>query len=162
MCQLHPLQPRPEELFSATPLLWQIFRACPNLKVVISSSWRTTQNLAELRYLVTAGGGEDLAERIIGVTPFISRDPDDHNRCREIEILQWLGANETLWHISARPVRWLVLDDLAYWFSIPCWSLYLVDYRTGLLPADVPRVIARCRLLNFAPFRLSAASQLSQ
>jgi hypothetical protein len=38
----------------------------------------------------------------------------------------------------------------------------LVDYRTGLLPADVPRVIARCRLLNFAPFRLSAASQLSQ
>ncbi|MBS1198185.1 MAG: hypothetical protein H6R18_1970 [Proteobacteria bacterium] len=140
---LHPLQAHPGDMFCANPLLWQILRACPDVKVVISSSWRATRDLTELRDLVTAGGGEDLSDRIIDVTPSIHRDSRDNHRCREIEILDWLSANETRWPISARPVRWLALDDLAYWFSIPCWSLYLVDYRTGLVPSDVPRVISR-------------------
>lgn len=139
---LHPEQHGGATL-TALPLLWHILHARPNTQVVISSPWRETRSLAELRALLTVGGGEDLAERIIDVTPVIPKDPKEHYRHREIECLAWLAANESRWPVAQRPVPWLALDDMMYWFSIPWWNLHLCDYRTGLTPEDVPKIIAR-------------------
>jgi hypothetical protein len=67
---LHPIQ-RSEPDFCRLELLWKILRACPDVEVVFSTSWRKIYSPDEIIEFVTFGGGEDMAHRFIGSTPSI-------------------------------------------------------------------------------------------
>lgn len=139
---LHPEQ-EGRELFCKRPLLWEILRARPQIEVVFSTSWRESHPFEALVDFATAHGGEDLASRFVGTNPVLGKDHRDHYRHRERECLAWLAENELRYPIARRPLPWLALDDVAYWFAIPCWQLYTVDHRTGLTPADVSAILRR-------------------
>jgi hypothetical protein len=47
------------------PALEAVLRACSDVEIVISSTWRINRTLAELRALFS----DDIAPRVIGVTP---------------------------------------------------------------------------------------------
>lgn len=138
---LHPHM-RKESDFCRLPLLWQILRACPDVDVVFSTSWREIYRQDQLVAFVTRGGGEDLAHRFIGSTPITPRarstyvagpQPTRHNEC-----LRWLAEN------NQQHRRWLALDDVPEIFPPNSPTLYLVNGSTGLTEADVLEIIAIC------------------
>ncbi len=137
---LHPETGDESDLFCCRPVLWEILRARADVDVVFSTSWRESYPPEALLDFVTARGGEELRHRFIGQTPTVPVAPgaDDYRR-RERECLAWLAQ-----HPHA-PLRWLALDDVAYWFSRASPNLYLVDYRTGLTDADIPAILERLR-----------------
>jgi hypothetical protein len=53
------------DLFCRRPLLEDVLRSCPQVDVVISSTWRETRTLDQLQSLFSA----DIQPRIIAVTP---------------------------------------------------------------------------------------------
>lgn len=135
----HPegLGPDVSREFECLPHLWAILRAVPAAQVVFSTSWRSIHTFDELVDFVTRGGGEDLADRFIGVTPEIPRPADagDYRR-REAECLAW---RENAGHIG----DWLAIDDIHHWFSAGSRNAYITDFKTGLTGADVPAIIDR-------------------
>jgi hypothetical protein len=141
---LHPDPAMEEDAFQSKELLWKILRECPNVLVVFSTSWRVKRSLESLITLITTGGGEDVAERFVGVTPVIAPQNirEDYRR-REIECLAWLDANGKRGDRKETPIPWLALDDVAYWFRLPCSNLYHVNHKTGLTSEDVPKIIER-------------------
>lgn len=150
---LHPelFADQDREVFCRVDRLWEILRACPEVQVVFSTSWREKFPFDELVDFSTANGGEDLANRFIGATPVIKPEGRDDYRRREIECLAWLDANRDRFPLLKRDKpRWLALDDIAYWYSLPCWNLHLVDYRTGLTEKDVSEVIRKLRAKQHA------------
>lgn len=131
---LHP-RLRHEPDFCRLPLLWQILRACPNVNVVFSTSWREVCRHDELVEFVTYGGGEDLAHRIVGATPNLENE-GRYGR-RDLEILSWCEAN-------GYKGQWLALGDIPEVFNGNP-NLYVVDGSTGLTEADVVAIIQRLR-----------------
>lgn len=121
------------QLFCCTAALWQILRACPDVQVVFSSSWREAHRPEELLDFVTLGGGEDLAHRFIGSTPIL--ESGEHRYKREAECREWLRIN------SCETQPWLALDDTDFWFEGT--NLFLVDYQVGLTDEDVAAIIKR-------------------
>lgn len=124
-------------LFECALRLWKILRAVPAAQVVFSTSWRTEHSLDELVDFATTGGGEDLADRFIGVTPTIKVfDELGDYRQRERQCLAW---REQAGHIG----DWLAIDDIDRWFSTPSRNVFIADFQTGLSDADVPAIIKR-------------------
>lgn len=145
---LHPDPTTEEQTFRSRDLLWKILRECPHAEVVFSTSWRNNRSMECLTELVTAGGGEDLIYRFIGMNPLVPpADPREDYRRREIECLAWLQENGHRW-LSNQPPHWLALDDMAYWFKFPCSNLYCVNHITGLTSDDVPKIIEQLRRLS--------------
>lgn len=132
-------------LFSCAPALWKILRACPDVEVVFSTTWRVSYPLCELVKFTTQGGGEDLPHRFIGTTPDLENE--GHYGRRDLEIRGWLND-----HNHAGP--WLALDDIPELFAGgegeagSYANLHLVDSRTGLTDADVVAIIARMERLT--------------
>lgn len=121
------------QVFSKVDLLWQILRATPACQVVFSTSWRERFTLEELIDFATAGGGEDLAPRFVGVTPVIKEVQKAH---RQAEILAWLKSN------GQAETPWLALDDDPLLFERGCQNLYACKV-SGLTDADVPTILER-------------------
>lgn len=124
------------EVFCRTPLLWKILRACPDVQVVFSTSWREVHRPEELLDFATYGGGEDLAHRFVGQTPRIHAPSDCDPR--GLECHRWLEAN------GHSGTVWLALDDdseLFHRMFRP--NLYLVNGDTGLTEEDVAAIIQR-------------------
>lgn len=138
----HPECSDASQLFCCTPLLWQIMRACPTVRVVFSTSWREIHRPEELLNFATFGGGEDLMHRFIGSNPSILRERGayiaGHIYKREDECREWLRLN------GGTNQPWLALDDIDYWFKGS--NLHLVDHLTGLTNADVATIIKRIQL----------------
>jgi len=130
---LHPLM-RLEPDFCRLPKLWQILRACPDVDVVFSTSWREIYRPDEMIEFVTWGGGEDLTHRVIGQTPRIKAESDCDRR--DLEIQSWLDTN-------GHSGPWLALDDMPKMFNGEHPNLYVVDGSTGLTDADVAAIIRR-------------------
>lgn len=128
-----------DDLFCCLSPLWKILRACPSVEVVFSTSWRDSYPLDELIGFVTSNGGEELSDRFVGVTAKLTREPlaDDY-RSRELECLTWIDTN-------APGRSWLALDDIEYWFSYDCDSLYVVNYINGLTDEDAQKIIGRLK-----------------
>ena len=124
-------------VFSCTSVLWAVMRRHPELLVVISSSWRWDRSVEAMKQLMTANGGEDLANRIVGATPKLQHTKDIGSR--QIECEAWLQANE----MSGMP--WLALDDMPELFEPSSAHLYLVSSRLGLTEADVMGISQRLR-----------------
>ncbi|MCX7193919.1 MAG: HAD domain-containing protein [Proteobacteria bacterium] len=138
---LHPMPRLSESFFCRADLFWEILRACPDVQVVFSSSWRNFHAHDELVEFVTSGGGEDLSHRFIGFTPSVKAET-----ClgqRDIEIKCWLEAN------SNYADKWIAIDDMPDLFfhemedigEYP--NLYVVDCKAGLTERDVTALIER-------------------
>lgn len=137
---LHPLQLH-EPDFCRLPLLWEILRACPDVEVVFSTSWRAIYRFDEMVGFVTRGGGEDLAHRIIGVNRAPCPIQGGRPCRRHYDCIKWLEDN------GHEDRSWLALDDIASSFvpSPPAaiQRLYLVDGTRGLTNEDVLAIIGR-------------------
>jgi hypothetical protein len=92
-------------------------RADPKQKIdiVISSMWRLSENLDQLR----AHFPIDIQERIIGVTPDLNDFERSPNGSRQREIEHWMQEHAPHGH-------WLAIDDRANYFDPACENLYLV------------------------------------
>lgn len=66
------LHRRMNETFERMPLLEKILKQCPELHIVVSSSWRETMTLEGLKYLFPVA----FRHRIIGVTPSLQEVKD--------------------------------------------------------------------------------------
>ncbi len=140
---LHPDPSDNREKFCRAPLLWKILRACPQVEVVFSTSWREVHEFDLLVEFVTFGGGEDLAHRFIGSNP-IHPEPKsetvivERDHTRENECLAWLREHR-------EGTGWLALDDMPHHFRDldANRNLYRVDMRNGLTEVDVNAVIGR-------------------
>lgn len=107
---LHPLIPRKDRpaseaaQLSYLPRLAGVLFEHPDIRIVISSTWRVTRTLDQLRTLFPL----PLQHRLIGVTPVLdeARFPGG----RELEALEWLD-------VHAPGEEWIALDDCA-----PCWT----------------------------------------
>jgi len=134
---LHP-ELHDVEVFCRVELLWKILRACPEVEVVFSTSWRELHSFNEMLDFVTCNGGEDLASRFLGITPVLPHSEDSHHR--ETECLTWLRDNKQ------ENCPWLALDDTDFWFVGP--NLYLVNHETGLTEGDAEAIVERLRNAN--------------
>lgn len=125
------LHPNREDaiFFCCLPLLWQLLREHPEIRVVFSTSWRFQRSLADLRTCVCTGGGEDLVQRFIGSTPALYHPTEAASR--EQDCRAWLaqaGLTET---------PWLALDDMPGLFSRDTPHLYAVNADQGLMQSDI-------------------------
>lgn len=94
----------------------------PEVRVVISSTWREDYTLAELRDLFCVA----CRHQIIDVTPILSIGYDQGGRQREIE--------QFLQHPAWRGSVWLALDDWRSFFDPDCPQLLWIDPSTGFQP----------------------------
>lgn len=105
-----------------------VMRDFPLVQIVISSTWRLVFDLENLRNRFSA----DIGDRIIGATPSVESTQTIGINRREVEILEWLSANEQ----QARP--WLALDDAPWLFEahhdrvVVCQSMLGFDARAEL------------------------------
>lgn len=129
---LHP-NADDSEHFSCAPLLWELLRRHEEARAVFSTGWRFERPVAELRLLVCANGGEDLAERFIDTTPLLRHEAEEGSR--EKDCRAWLQA-----HRHTGP--WLALDDMPGLFSRGASNLYHVNPKRGLMPYDLERISA--------------------
>lgn len=122
--------------FRKLPQFCQFLRTHPDVRVVISSTWRLLHPLEELREFFEA----DVRHQIIDVTPdltvmegFIAVRT---TRCEEIAA--WLKA-----HPEVR--YWAILDDEEKLFQKFLERLVLTDSSEGLVDADLAKLEARLR-----------------
>lgn len=116
-------------LLSKLPLLEGVLRRRPNVDVVVSSTWRETRALDELRSLFSA----DIAARVVGVTPHW-RDIQDEatygTYVRQAEIEVWLRDAGRAWE------QWLAIDDQRHLFRPFCKNLFRTNPASGLTETD--------------------------
>ena len=117
--------------FRHLPLFCDWLRGRPDTCVVLSTDWRLSEPLDELREYFP----EDLRERILGETPDFSDWCGA--ACREQEILAWLST-------APRRIRkWAALDDTASLFHLNCPHLVLTNAREGISTQDLDRLTGK-------------------
>ncbi len=131
---LHPDPATQEQAFCNRHHFCKLLITLPYVKVVISSDWRLHHSLEEIKSFILKDAEEDLAERIVGVTPFVPEWKVEY--CgRERECLMWLQENNEK--------KWLAIDDIASNFSFGSSQVYLTDYRIGLTENDIKLLIEK-------------------
>lgn len=116
-------------LLCKLPLLETVLRSRPQVSVVISSTWRESRTLPELRTFFSA----DIAPRVIDVTA-AWRDVQDEESfgtyVRQAEIEAWLRTTGRAWE------QWVAVDDQSHLFRPFCKNLLATSPATGLTEAD--------------------------
>lgn len=110
-------QPVKDVLFARVPAFEQALLLHPNLEIVISSSWRESHTLEQMRFFFSPS----FRERIIDVTPvFEYQEVERADGCgvflgcqglRQKEIEQYMEQN----HPPSTP--WIALDDMPELFN---------------------------------------------
>ena len=114
---LHPLLAHKSKPMSCLPRLAAVLWDFPEVQVVITSTWRLTRSLEDLRALFPA----DLRSRVIGATAAPGYEP--RPGARQYEALLWLDGYDPA-------SQWIALDDYApHYFSSS--RLVLCDHTTG-------------------------------
>lgn len=130
----HPEVCKREEHFTCLPLIEDVLRQHPSVDVVISSSWRFSHPLEQLRKRFS----RDIVPRVIDCTPISPRGgraPAVAHQ-RELDIRLWLQANA--------PTRsWIAIDDVPWLFSAGCPNLFLTNHRTGFTLSNALRLHER-------------------
>lgn len=122
------LHPEPcydkEQLFCCLPRLENVLLDFPLVHVVVSSTWRETRTIQELRSLFSP----EIADRIIGVTPSWK----DHQELmesigyqRQTEIEAWMRESGEPWR------SWVAIDDKPYLFRPFLPNLIRTTSHTG-------------------------------
>ena len=110
-------------------------RACPRpVEIVISSTWRRERSLDTLRSLFSP----DIAQRIIGVTPFVG--PGNGPAGRLVEIEAWLEHNGRI------DSPWVAVDDFPELFApgtplVVCHDEFLAREEALLIEAVADPVV---------------------
>jgi hypothetical protein len=99
------------------PALEQLLACYPDVVVVISSTWRMSESLDELR----AWFSPEFASRIISVTPVLDQG---QSAARQAEAEAWLTENAT--------AHYCAVDDETALFRPGCSWLIATNPRTGL------------------------------
>jgi hypothetical protein len=116
---LHPVGCPQEERFCQRPRFESVMRQFPEVRIVISSSWRRIYKVDWLRSRFS----RDIAERIVGTTQLWV---PDELQSRYQEIVGFAGKH------GLPGSSWLALDDSADQFPLGCQHLVLCDSRHGL------------------------------
>ena len=119
------------EYFCHVPKLVDALAEFPDVRIVISSTWRLKRSADELRALL----GPALGARVVGVTPELKADEYATYR-RQNEIEAWLKANAKPWD------NWIALDDMSSEFKPFCPHLIACNGETGMDDGVVTRLRA--------------------
>lgn len=112
--------------------LRRVLREVPDLKIIISSSWRIGRTLAELRTVLEKIGVE--SDRILDVTPRI------HNEDRGIEIQEWLSRTDSNSLLMPVVEQFVIVDDDSDMAHLKP-HLVQTDWRLGLTWIDAENII---------------------
>ncbi len=112
----------------ATSNINYLCKSVPDLHIVISSAWRTYFSFEQLQSFLIEDGFL-YSERVLGVTPMISR-----RSSRYVEITSWLDANAVV-------EDWVAIDDHA--FNIPASNLCLTKQEVGFTITQAYDLIQR-------------------
>lgn len=141
---LHPTPQRDADLFSQLPLIEAVLVDFPEVRVVVSSSWRETCDLPMLREVFRPA----LQPQVVGVTPRwdiyrdVYRDLHRHTTySRQWECEKWLAQN------GSAGAPWLAIDDVREWFEPDCPHLLWTRYQTGFTENDGADLRARLTAL---------------
>jgi hypothetical protein len=122
---LHPETLSDKNYFSNVDLFEKTIANQPELKIVISSTWRLKHDLAEMQNYFS----KETASRIIDITPEFSKIikcPDDLVAySRHAEINEWLRINSKPWE------KWIAIDDRPYLFKPFIKNLVICDRLIG-------------------------------
>lgn len=123
----HPEPYDQEAAFQQLPFIEAVVRDMVGVEIVVSSSWRESHSLEELREFFAL----DIRSRVVGVTPDIWNPEQPQPFLRESECMAWLAEN--------RPVgtRWLAIDDRPSWFQPNCPNLFVTDTTQGFLSGQM-------------------------
>ena len=116
------------ELLCCRPLLEAVLQECPQVEIVISSTWREARTLVQLQSMFSA----DIGARIVGVTPMWQDVQDEMSMgtyVRQAEIEAWLRQAGRTWE------PWIALDDQPWLFRPFLPNLVRSDPATGLTEA---------------------------
>lgn len=120
------LHPDGIALFSRLGLLETYLSRMPDVEVVISSSWRETESIEQLRAYFSS----PIREKIVGATPVLEDGYDCGGRQREIEAyLESAG-------LKAGNCSWVALDDTQLFFDQGYPNLILTDSSQGFTDID--------------------------
>ncbi len=107
------LHPEPcydqDKLFCFLPRLEKVLLSFPQIHVVVSSTWRDTRTLDELRSFFTL----EIRQRVIGVTPHWRDHADLFDVIgyqRQTEVEAWIRNSGQPW------LPWVAIDDKPYLF----------------------------------------------
>jgi hypothetical protein len=120
------LHPRTSGTVRHAPALERLLAKHPQVLVVVSSTWKHSNSVADLRGWFS----RDFAPRVVAVTPDLPHGVG--SRQREIEA--WLRANPAK--------QWLALDDEPRLFEPNCPWLYLTNTADGLTASDLEAIDA--------------------
>lgn len=113
----------PDKLFVHVERLSEVLKEHPDVKIVVSSSWRTAHPFKQLcRFL------GPLKSRVIDVTAQI------RGATRQTEIQTWLADKEE--------VSWIAIDDMPRLFQPDCDWLLVTHHKTGMDQKDWARLSA--------------------
>ncbi len=129
---LHPFFPLPDlpddenAFFSYWPRLLRVLDDFPSVDVVVSSSWRTSENLM-------AQVPESLRRRIVGLTPEIKRRTRKQYPSNFVpEPIRYLEIQRYLKTHKQEPTHWIALDDDPLLFPAACPQLILCSMGFGV------------------------------
>ena len=128
---LHRYGCKQSDLFGQLPLLEAWLFQHPGVDVVISSTWRLTRSIEEIRGFFSPA----LRPRIVGVTPKLNGDSPERF-VREAEVAMWLRGSDQPWK------AWAVLDDKAWLFKPFNDRVVLCDPAVGLSDVELARMSA--------------------
>lgn len=122
--------------FERMPLLEKILKQCPELHIVVSSSWRETMTLEGLKYLFPVA----FRHRIIGVTPSL----------QEVKDTEYVRYRECLIHARHMGInKFIIIDDESHRFPPGCENLVSTNYSEGMTDQTVESVIMKyCQYLT--------------
>jgi hypothetical protein len=116
---MHPVGCDPARYFCQRDLFEAVMREHPQVRIVITSTWRHAYPMAEIKRFFSP----DIAERIVGKTPTHEDDGDDHVRYLEIR--------KVLQNPKVAGARWIAIDDSDHEFPQGCANLVLCSPQRG-------------------------------
>lgn len=111
-----------KDLFEHAERLANVLQPYPDIKIVISSTWRGHFSIETIKSFLPAS----LASRVVGITPIHYRSGDDGMRLHEIQI--YLKENELTGE------QWIAIDDnrrLFYDYIGAHSNLFLIEDQKG-------------------------------
>ncbi len=106
----------------------EVMREHPDVGIVIASTWRHAYPLTELK----RNFSPDIGARIVGKTPMLEEEGDEHARYEEIR--------EFMRHPQLAGAQWIAVDDSDVEFPPGCANLVLCDSDHGF-DADAAKAL---------------------
>lgn len=126
--------------FQRMPLITELLRGLSHVNVVLTTSWRETVPIEQLRLHFA----EDLRHRVIGTTPVMDTEAAETfphplskaSRQAECEAWMWITGR---WTAKSKPA-WVAVDDRKWWFVVDCPWLVHINPKTALTEADILKI----------------------